>query len=117
MFGEAILGLLQASFEVARLDRPNKGVDRRRNPLRLARRDRTLGERRGDRLHRGGDVGGAFDGRQCEINGALAAWRQGGAFVYQADDKPKVPFMLDAASVYLGVADWAANKVVDFILG
>src|SRR5947208_1166225 len=38
------------------------------------------------------------------IGKALAAWRQGGAFVYQPDDKPKVPFILDAASDSAGKA-------------
>jgi urea transport system permease protein len=38
------------------------------------------------------------------VGKALGAWRQGGAFIYQADDKPKVPFILDAASDSAGKA-------------
>src|SRR5271165_1061393 len=56
--GQAVLGLLQAPFEVARLDRADKGVDYCRYRARLAWRDYAAGQSRGDRLHRGGDVVG-----------------------------------------------------------
>jgi len=37
---------MQAPVEIAGIDRPDKGVDDRRDPLRLARRDRAAGQRR-----------------------------------------------------------------------
>ena len=49
---------LQAPVEIADIDRPDKGVDHRRDPLCLARRHRTAGQRRGHRLHRRGDIVG-----------------------------------------------------------
>jgi hypothetical protein len=81
-----VFEFLQAPVEIAGIDRPDKGVDHRRDPLRLARRDRAAGQRRGHRLHRRSDVvglqpralsrGGALDRRQCESYRAFAARRR-----------------------------------------
>jgi hypothetical protein len=40
-----VFELLQAPVEIAGVDRPEKGVDDRRDPFRLARRDRAAGQR------------------------------------------------------------------------
>src|SRR4029077_5256503 len=88
-----VFEFLQAPVEIAGIDRPDKGVDHRRDPLRLSRRDRPTGQRRGDRRHRRGDVvglqptgfvpWGRLDRRQGEFYGALAARRQ-----YALEAKP-----------------------------
>jgi hypothetical protein len=70
------LDQLQTSFEVAGLDRPDEGVDHRRDPRRLARCDQAGGECGGDRLHRSSDIGSALDRRQDELHHTFAAWRQ-----------------------------------------
>ena len=66
----------QAALEVAGRDRPDKRVDHRRDRRRLARRDHAAGKRRGDRLHRDGNVGRALDRRQDELDRTFAALRQ-----------------------------------------
>jgi hypothetical protein len=73
---KAFLHELQPPIEIARLDRPDKGVDDRRNRGGFAGRDRAVGQCRSDRLHRGGDIGGALDRGQREFDGAFAAGRQ-----------------------------------------
>jgi hypothetical protein len=58
---------LQAPVEIAGLDGPDEGDDDLGDLARLARRDDALGERRRDRPHRPGDIGGAGDPRHREL--------------------------------------------------
>lgn len=67
---------LQAAVEIARLDRPQQRVHDARDGFRLARGQRALGDRSGDRARRTGDVRSAGDRRQGEFDGALAARRE-----------------------------------------
>src|SRR5215472_3366668 len=73
---QLLFEFLQAPVEIARVDRPDEGVHHCRDPARLARRDHASGERRGDRLHRRGDIRRALDRRQLELDRPFAADRQ-----------------------------------------
>ena len=67
---------LQAALEIGGFDRLDKGRGDLRQVAGLAGCQRPLGDRGGNRPERGGEVGGAFDRRQREIHGALAARRE-----------------------------------------
>src|SRR5215472_8968620 len=73
---QLLFEFLQAPVEIARVDRPDEGVNHCRDPACLARRDHTSGERRGHRLHRRGDIRRALDRRQLELDRPFAADRQ-----------------------------------------
>src|SRR5215472_7436619 len=73
---QLLFEFLQAPVEIARVDRPDEGVDHCGDPAHLARRDHAGGKRRGDRLHRRGDIRRALDRRQLELDRSFAADRQ-----------------------------------------